>query len=52
MAEGRLQWHPAFSAALHIELKEELENLYIEEEHTLSKKENAGAYRETQKDSL
>lgn len=38
MAEGRLQWHPAFSAALHIELKEELENLYIEEEHTLSKK--------------
>ncbi len=38
MAEGRLQWHPAFSAAFHIELNDELENLYIEEEHMLSKK--------------
>ena len=38
MAEGRLQWHPAFSAAFHIELNDELENLHIEEEHMLSKK--------------
>ena len=38
MAEGRLQLHPAFSAAFHIELNDELENLHIEEEHMLSKK--------------
>lgn len=38
MAEGRLQWHPAFSAALHIELEDDLDNLYIEEEHMLGKK--------------
>ncbi len=38
MSEGKLQWHPAFSAALHIELEEELDVLYIEDEHLLSKK--------------
>ena len=38
MSEEKLQWHPAFSAALHIELEEELDVLYIEEEHMLSKK--------------
>ncbi len=38
MAEGRLQWHPAFSAALHIELEDDLNNLYIEEEHILGEK--------------
>ncbi len=38
MAEGRLQWHPVFSAAFHIELNDELENLHIEEEHMLGKK--------------
>lgn len=38
MAEGKLQWHPAFSAALRIELGEELDDLYIEEEHTLGRK--------------
>lgn len=38
MSEEKLQWHPAFSAALHIELEEELDILYIEEEHTLSRK--------------
>ena len=32
MAEGRLQWHPAFSAALHIELKEELERIFVQNE--------------------
>lgn len=38
MAEGRLQWHPVFSAAFHIELNDELENLHIEEEHMFGKK--------------
>lgn len=38
MPEGKLQWHPAFSAALHIELEKELDVLYIEEEHVLSRK--------------
>lgn len=32
------QWHPAFSAAIHIELKEEIQYLHIEEEHLLGKK--------------
>lgn len=38
MSEGKLQWHPAFSAALRIELEEELDALYIEEEHILGRK--------------
>lgn len=38
MNDGKLQWHPAFSAALHIELEEELEKIHIEEEHLLGKK--------------
>lgn len=33
-----LQWHPAFTAALHIEFEEEAANLTFEEEHLLSKK--------------
>jgi hypothetical protein len=34
----KLQWHPAFSAALRIELEDEAEYLQIEEEHLLSNK--------------
>lgn len=33
-----LQWHPAFYAEIQIELKEELENLYFENEHQLGTK--------------
>lgn len=38
MEQGKLQWHPAFSAALRIELEEELEILDIVDEYQLSKK--------------
>lgn len=38
MEVEKLQWHPAFSAALHIELEEELEGIDIEEEHLLGSK--------------
>ena len=38
MTDGRLQWHPGFSAALRVELEEELDELCIEDEHMLSKK--------------
>lgn len=34
----RLQWHPAFSAALRITLKEEMGFLEMYEEYPLSKK--------------
>ena len=36
--DGKLQWHPAFAAALHIEFEEELDEIDIREEHLLSKK--------------
>ena len=36
--DGKLQWHPAFDAALHIELEENLDILDIQTEHLLSKK--------------
>lgn len=38
MKDVKLQWHPAFSAALRIELEEELDKLTIEEEHLLGSK--------------
>lgn len=38
MNEGRLQWHPAFNAMLHIELEEEQDALTIVSEHQLGKK--------------
>lgn len=38
MTDGRLQWHSGFSAALRVELEEELDDLCIEDEHMLSKK--------------
>ena len=38
MNSTRLQWHPAFSAALRITLKEEMEFLEMHEEYPLSKK--------------
>ena len=38
MTDGRLQWHSGFSAALRVELEEELDELCIEDEHMLSKK--------------
>ena len=34
----KLQWHPAFCAALRISLGEEMESLQMEEEHLLSQK--------------
>lgn len=36
--EKRIQWHPAFDAAMQIELEEEAGNLIFEPEHLLSKK--------------
>lgn len=36
--DSPLQWHPAFYAEIQIELKEELENLYFENEHQLGTK--------------
>lgn len=38
MQDGKLQWHPAFGAALRIELFDELDKLQIEDEHLLGKK--------------
>lgn len=38
MSDGRLQWHPAFSAACRIELAEDEQMLIFEDEHPLSKK--------------
>ena len=38
MTDGRLQWHSGFSAALRVELEDELDELCIEDEHMLSKK--------------
>ena len=38
MTDGKLQWHPGFSAALRVKLEEELDELCIEDEHMLSKK--------------
>lgn len=38
MEDGKLQWHPAFAAALRIELEDEMEKLDIKDEYTLSKK--------------
>lgn len=37
MTDGRLQWHSGFSAALRVELEDELDELCIEDEHMLSK---------------
>lgn len=36
--DGKLQWHPAFSAALRIELENELDILDIKDEYLLSHK--------------
>ena len=38
MAKRLLQWHPAFCAALRIELEEEADKIRIEEEHLLGEK--------------
>ena len=38
MKDGKIQWHPAFGAALQIELSDELDKVQIEEEHLLGKK--------------
>ena len=38
MKDGKLQWHTAFSAGMHIEFREEMEKLRFEEEHILGKK--------------
>ncbi len=38
MHDGKLQWHPAFSAVLRIELLDELDKIKIEDEHLLGKK--------------
>ena len=38
MEKRKLQWHPAFGAALRITLKEEMEFLEMHEEYLLSKK--------------
>lgn len=38
MEKRKLQWHPAFGAALRITLKEEMEFLVMQEEYLLSKK--------------
>lgn len=38
MTEKRLQWHPAFQAALQIELMEDREFLQFYDEYNLSKK--------------
>lgn len=34
---GKLQWHPAFNTALHIEFEKELDILHILEEYPLSR---------------
>ena len=38
MEKRKLQWHPAFGAALRITLKDEMEFLEMQEEYLLSKK--------------
>ena len=38
MKKTKLQWHPAFSAALRITLQEEMKFLEMHEEYPLSKK--------------
>ena len=38
MKKRKLQWHPAFGAALRITLKDEMEFLEMQEEYLLSKK--------------
>ena len=38
MTDGRLQWHSGFSAALRVELEDELDELCIDDEHMVSKK--------------
>lgn len=38
MTDGKLQWHPAFIAALHVEFEDEMDALEIEAEHLLGKK--------------
>ena len=38
MKDGKIQWHPAFDAALRIELSEDAEYLSFEPEHLLGKK--------------
>ena len=38
MTEIKKQWHPAFAAAIHIEMEDEAEYLEIEAEHMLSNK--------------
>lgn len=38
MGQKKNQWHPAFAAAMRMELKDNVEDLIFEEEHLLSKK--------------
>ena len=38
MTDGKLQWHPAFSAVFRIELAPELKRMQMEAEHLLAKK--------------
>ena len=38
MTKRLLQWHPAFCAALRIELEEEMDKMQVEEEHLLGEK--------------
>ena len=38
MEKAKLQWHPAFGAALRITLQDEMQYLEMHEEHLLSKK--------------
>lgn len=38
MKNAKLQWHPAFGAALRITLQDELQYLEMQEEYLLSKK--------------
>lgn len=38
MEKTKLQWHPAFGAALRITLQDEMRYLEMHEEHLLSKK--------------
>ena len=38
MGNEKIQWHPAFDAALQIELAEDAEHLFFEPEHLLGKK--------------
>ena len=38
MDKTKLQWHPAFGAALRITLQDEMQYLEMQEEHLLSKK--------------